>query len=527
MIDNVELNSLFGSPVRKIEARVEHYKGSALVNSFSYDGNLVSFEIERLSENSKFFGFGVAQKINVKLIDRLRELHFNTDEYFIVKFGNQIVAPKFFITEQHRDEKTNELSITAYDALYLASQINIKGVDFPQPYTIKSFAEDLALLLEDYIEALDLPVLSAFNTSYPEGANIEGTETIRELLTAIAEATQTIYFIDYHNKLKFIRLNSAAEPFTIDKNIYIELDSGDNRRLTALASVSELGDNVEVSLEQIGTTQYIRDNPFWSLREDIDTLLSAALQAVGGFTINQFDCEWRGNPLLEIGDKIALTTRDNQTAVSYLLNDTLSYDGSLTQQSFWSYEDSAESDTNPVSLGDMLKQTYARVDKANKKIDIVASRVEDNANQISGILIDTQSIRGSVSSTQQQLIDISQNVNGQLAELTKKVEATITEDEVNIAISQKLQTEGVTHITTSTGFTFDENGLSISKSNTEMKTLISDDGMTVYRDNEEVLTANNTGVDAINLHATTYLIIGNYSRLEDFDNRTGCFWIGG
>ena len=51
--------------------------------------------------------------------------------------------------------------------------------------------------------------------------------------------------------------------------------------------------------------------------------------------------------------------------------------------------------------------------------------------------------------------------------------------------------------------------------------------MTVYRDSTPVLTANNSGVDAVNLHATTYLIVGNNSRFEDYgEDRTGCFWIG-
>ena len=60
-----------------------------------------------------------------------------------------------------------------------------------------------------------------------------------------------------------------------------------------------------------------------------------------------------------------------------------------------------------------------------------------------------------------------------------------------------------------------------------MTTQITEDGMTVYRDNTAVLIANNVGVDAVNLHATTYLIIGNNSRFEDYgENRTGCFWIG-
>ena len=56
-------------------------------------------------------------------------------------------------------------------------------------------------------------------------------------------------------------------------------------------------------------------------------------------------------------------------------------------------------------------------------------------------------------------------------------------------------------------------------------------GMYVKRNGQEILTANNEGVDATNLHAKTYLIIGKgdgRSRFEDYlVNRTGCFWIGG
>ena len=53
--------------------------------------------------------------------------------------------------------------------------------------------------------------------------------------------------------------------------------------------------------------------------------------------------------------------------------------------------------------------------------------------------------------------------------------------------------------------------------------------MRVSKGSEVVLTADNGGVEARNLHATTYLIIGGNSRFEDYNNgsRTGCFWIGG
>lgn len=107
-----------------------------------------------------------------------------------------------------------------------------------------------------------------------------------------------------------------------------------------------------------------------------------------------------------------------------------------------------------------------------------------------------------------------------------QVELAMTSEDVTLAIQQEMS-NGVEKVVTTTGFIFDDEGLTVEKSNREMKTQITEDGMTVYKNNTAVLTANNKGVDAANLHATTYLIIGKNSRFEDYGNRTGCFWIGG
>ena len=107
----------------------------------------------------------------------------------------------------------------------------------------------------------------------------------------------------------------------------------------------------------------------------------------------------------------------------------------------------------------------------------------------------------------------------------------MTPEQLQFLVQNEIS-DGVDKVTTSTGFTFDEAGLTISKTGSEMETNIDEDGMSVFRDNTEVLTADNQGVRALNLHAVTYLIVGEYSRFEDWENasgeaRTGCFWIGG
>ena len=93
---------------------------------------------------------------------------------------------------------------------------------------------------------------------------------------------------------------------------------------------------------------------------------------------------------------------------------------------------------------------------------------------------------------------------------------------------QSVKTDGVSKVSTATGYTFDETGMTVEKSGREIKTRISEDGMQVFKNGDAVLTASSEGVDAVDLHASTYLAVGGRSRFENYGaDRTGCFWIGG
>lgn len=523
---------MINSPVRELRARVELYSGSTLLNTFKYTNRLISFSVERTGDESKFFGYGVCQKLNVKLIDKNRELDITTSNTLEVVFGvgsDYVYAlPVFKVSEVHRDENTNVLSITAYDALYAANALKTDKIPLNgYAYNIAEYAKECAAVL-----GLPLKIENvnddSFSTYYPQGANFEGTETIREALNAIAEATQTIYFINNEWELVFKRLDMYGAPaITIDKEKYFSLKSKTNRRLVGITHATQLGDNVAATMPQSGTIQYIRDNPLWEMRNDIAALVENALSAVGGFTINQFECEWRGNYLLEIGDKIALITKDNETVYSYLLNDNIEYNGAYKQKSRWEYtNEESETADNPTTLGEALKQTYAKVDKINKNISIVASDVSNNKKDIVSIFANTESITASVSSLEQATNTALGSVNEELASIGKKVEAQLTDENVRIQIQTELN-NGVNKVITNTGFVLDDVGLTIDKSGKEMKTQITEDGMTVFKADEAVLTANNMGVDAVNLSASTYLIIGTNSRFENYKgNRTACFFIG-
>lgn len=532
MISNEIFSQMIDSPVRQFRGRVEFYEGSTLALICGCHDSLKNFTVERLGDESKFFGYGICQKVNVHLVDKNRQINLSTDNTIEIEYGvgnNYIYpCPVFYITEVNRDEKTNELSITGYDALYRAAGHTVSELSLANAYTIAEFTLSCATLL-------GLPLVidniedDSFNTFYEMGANFDGTESIREALDAVAEATQTIYYVDKDWNLVFKRLDIAGEPLLdITKAKYFELESGANRRLATITHATELGDNVSISTTATGSTQYVRDNPFWDLRDDIGTLLDSAIAAVGGLTINQFSCSWRGNFLLEIGDKISLTTKDDEKVYAYLLNDSMSFDGSSSQETQWSYTaDDTEDASNPSSIGDALKQTFARVDKANRRIDLVASETTYNSERISSLEINTDSINASVSKIEETTSNALESLNNDVTTLTSRVDASVTAEDVQIQISSSLA-NGVEKVVTTTGFTFNDEGLTVSKSGSEMTTTITEGGMTVYRNEEAVLVADNEGVKAEDLHATTYLIIGLNSRFEDYgDSRTGCFWIGG
>lgn len=542
MINFIEQTE-FTSPVRRLDFTMELLNGSIVENTFYSTDSIKSIKVERAGIQDKFFGYGICQKANIKLIDKDRYLDITTAHSFAITYvggssGGKIF-PTFYATETNRDEITNELSITTYDKLYDASHYTVADLELEAPYTPRQFIEAIATKLEiDYdlseveIDDYTSNLLAYY---YEQGANYNGTETLRDALDDLAEVLLAIYYINYDDKLVFKRIRRDGDAaLTITKEDYIDLDSKTNRRLSAICSATELGDNFTASTGLEGTTQFIRDNPFWDLREDRDTQVEDALSTIGNLVVNQFDMNWRGNLTLELGDKIDLITKDNQTVSSFLLNDTVEYDGSLRQKSDWKFEDKdTETASNPTGLGDIVKNTYAKVDKIGQTVDLVVSDVDGNRRQINQIVLDKDEIKLSVSALEKQVGENTED----LADVKKATELILTEEEVRIiAREEKVGSAG--EVITEAGFTFDNTGLTIDRVDGEgnrigeTSTLITENGMTILDTNDDaVLTANNQGVNAKNLHATTYLIIGKYSRFEDYDRdgqeRTGCFWIGG
>lgn len=529
--------------LRKIEGKVGLYNDSTLLDTFLPTDKLQEITIARVGEKGKFFGFGVCQQATVKIIDKANDLVFlkgeNLKTSFRANSGSAYarVCPSFYIKDAVRDEKTSVYTITAYDALDSAVGHVFSELSMEAPYTLINVIDAVKSILG--LSGIAYP--TGFDISYENGANLSGDETLRAILNSIAEVTQTIYYVDQRDYLVFKRLDKTGDPvLTISKNDYFELTTALPVTISKIMSVTELGDNVDAG-DDTGVIQYVRDNPFWNTRTDLNTLLPTAVDRISGLTIVPYNLKWRGNFLTELCDKIKVEAKDGSFVNTYILDDSFTYKGGFSQTSDWEYKPDSERATssNPVTVGEKINQTFARVDKINRTVTLHASEIDDAKSSIGELQVSTQGISSSVSTivnTQTDLsgaiVDIQNGISEQnesnakqFDTLTKRVNATMTSDDVQLAISTEIA-KGTDKVTTSTGFTFNEDGLTISKSDSEMSTNIDEDGMSIFKGSQEVLTADNTGVNAQNLHATTYLIIGTNSRFEDYgSNRTGCFWI--
>lgn len=606
-----------------VRAKVDFYNGSTLVQTCTCGDYLEDFELTREGDNSKFFGFGICHKLDINLIDLHRTLKVTKENTVEIGLGDGTTwdapYPTFYITELKRNEKTNSITGTAYDKVYWAGEYLFEDLGLEAPYTIRQVAQGIATKLG---LTLNIPTAIAndFALSYTEGANLEKTEDLRSILNWIAEATQTVYYVNYQNQLTFKRLDrNGAEVKEITRDLYYELDTKTPRTLVTICNTTELGDNLEAALEgETGAIQYIRNNPFLELRTDLAELLEKAKTNVAGTTITQINCDWSGDYRLEIGDKIAFVTEDGGKVYSYVLSDTIVFAGTLNEKTEWDYTDQQpETYANPTNIGERINQTFAKVDKLEKKITLYVSEVVDeilptkidealetfedtvvaeiaealeplgkdvtdlkattttNSQNIATLVLDTKSITNEVSSLKETTTTLtdglgevvaaqteiqedigslqvtSTQINASVSSVVKKVndvenmlednndvtnaridslaqDVSLKLDKTGVEIAvESILTEGVDKVVTaSKKYTFDDEGLNISASDSEFSTEVTDNGMRIYKHSSEVLVVNNDGVQAADLHARTFLIIGENSRLEDRGNRTACFWIG-
>lgn len=545
------LNSTIYDTLVKVNAKVEIYEGSTsdLIKTCTCNNELETFSVTREGDSTKFFGFGICKKLTFTLIDLKNEISIKKGDTVKLYFGSiaddawDKPFPTFYVEEVSKDEKNNTINVTAYDKLYQASSHTVAELPaITEECTLLNIAYEACVAALFLPSSFPVPTDSNFRTlkyTAENPPNYNGDEDLRTILDQIAEASQTFYYINSQEIVTFKMPHSFSTPIkTITRDDYFELTIKEAVALKSICHVTELGDNLEAITDRVesGATQYIRENPFLNMKDstEIAAALDYAIQILGGLTLTQFECDWTGDYRLEVCDTLGLTASDGTVHLAYNFgNDNISYAGTLNQLTGWEFNQSNnETASNSTGLGQIINQTFAKVDKVEKTITMFIGETDSKLNEVSGkvsqLELTTNGITQTVSNTQSQVDDLGNTVGT----LRNEVNTKVTAEQVEFIVSSELS-QGIDKVTTtSKKYTFDDEGLNVSSSDSNISTTISENGMNIYRQGEEVLVANNDGVKAEDLHATTYLIIGNNSRLEDYTNssgeaRTACFWIGG
>ena len=472
-----------------------HFEGSLLKTVMKCLD--IELDGELLAETSAIVGLAIAGKAvvgvgevtdaNTIVAPRFGVKAPSDTDYSYIEYGTYIIK------ETARDEEKHTIKLECYD-LMLKSMIPYDlALDYSQGVTVKDFLDVICDRLgwaKGYASFHNCDVLI-------DEEKYDVSDTFRDVLDDIAEvAGGMIGFVD--DALTVIYPTSSGEVIDEEnlKSLTIGKKYGPINSVVLSRTPQE--DNIYKqdtdSINANGLAEIrIENNQIMDThREDF---MDGICNALFGLSFELYELESFGIGYLNFGEFFAIKTADGVEHRALMLCDDLQITQGVSEASKAEEPEVTNTDYTAASETDKtLKRTILRVDKQENKISALVSQTE--------------------------------KLEGGLAEVTKKAELIMDSDSVDIRISEAI--EGIDSITTATGYTFDKDGLNIYKDGEEMHNTLDNTGMYVRRNGTDVLVANNDGVNAINLTARQYLIVGGNARFEDYPNgRTACFYIGG
>lgn len=416
-------------------------------------------------------------------------------DYSYIEYGSYVIKDK------KKDEEQHTTSLECYD-LMIQSMIQYDLVlDYSQGITVKAFLDAICDRLG---------WTKGYTTFYNSGVLIDKekydhTDTFRDALDDIAEvAGGMIGFVG--DELRVIYPTASGEVIDEENLKTLKIGKKYGPINSVVLSRTPQEDNIynqdTDSITAHGLTEIrIENNQIIdSHREDF---MAGICEALFGLSFTLYELESFGIGYLWLGDIFSLKTADGAEHTALMLCDDLR----ITQ---------GVSETSKLEEPEVTHTDYSAASTTDKALNKAILKVDKQEGQISAVVTKTEALESDISGVNEQV--------------TKMAGIIVDSESVDIKISTAIK--GINSIETSTGYTFDKNGLNIHKDGEEIHNTLDNTGMYVRRSGTDVLTANSKGVTAINLTSVQYLTVGNNSRFENYNNgtdgkRTACFYIGG
>ena len=420
--------SAMASPSRMIRGKVVVVDGG-LTSEYGYANKLQSIEQEVSAVKGKMFGAVVSYKSTIKLIDVKNVVQVNVGAKASPQIGiNGELLPMtpVYISSNTFDEVKGIRTLIGEDAIGFTDKYiwnDIKG-DLGNTFIIQDvFAAIANKIGIEFMITGELPNINAVYTKAT--FNVNGDETLRQILTAAAEATGAMVFINGSGKME-IKMLSNTIALAIDKNVQFDLSTEPSSSLSGIISINELNDMISVG-NNSSYVSVISVNPFIdptdnSSQEKLQNLFVKCQ----GNTFYPYKLKWRGNPALEIGDKIRLTLRDGSVIDTWYLGEKVKYTGGMSAESSWEADESEKPEVGSQTISDTTRRTMAKVDKANQKITLLTEASGEQGQKISQLEVSLDGIRTEVS-------EVSSTAN---AAMTKATTVEQTVDGISSTVTQ-------------------------------------------------------------------------------------------
>ena len=285
---------------------------------------------------------------------------------------------------------------------------------------------------------------------------------------------------------------------------------------------------LRMSSEDVGTvfpneegeknTYIIENNPML-IAHNADSLTGVAetlFDRLSAVTYTPFKVQIPTTPAISAGDILKITDAYGKSYSVYVMKKT-SNGQRDTLEGTGSYKRGSTTAVNNLSY----RALSGKVLNLRTDVDGIKAENKDTQGRLTSFELDLTGIRTQVSQQQAQ-------TEGVLQKLT-----AVEQNSQGLTVQvQSILDNGVDKIKTGMGYTFNDDGLKISREGSEIENKLDHTGMYVSRRGENVLQATADGVKAVDITVKNYLVVGSHARFEDYKdttsrNRTACFYLEG
>lgn len=448
------------------------------------------------------------------------------NEWETLNFG------EFIVSDTEIREESGHYFITCYDKM-LNSMVDYQSMNITYPITIRNYinaiATHLGLVFKNASETFANYDKEIPNELYLSNTGNSLGFTFRDVLDELAQVTASTIWINEDGELELKYINNTGETLDGDslKNTSVSFKDKFGPVNSIVLSRSGESDNVylqnEESIELNGLTEIkIVDNQIMNDNNRSD-YLSDILDALDGAEYYVNDFQSTGILYLELYDKFNVAIGEN-TYPCVILNDEIDLTNGLEEHIYSEIPNTSETD-------------YKHASKTDRQINQVYIIVKKNQAEIESLVSTVNTIDQRENNNYQEIIN---KFNGYTPiEDTIQIENSVRQLQTDTYTKTEIDTkliDGSVEKVVSTSGTFDENGLTIEKTNAPTKGNFNERGLSVLdatgSGNTELLFAgyddelNETIVRTKNIKVTKYLTVGQNSRIEDYERGTGIFYIG-